>query len=133
MCCAQAPTLLEMLLRCWVQGRLGVASPEAGSLVAFARTLAPVVIDKFGAPYAERGSTKWAFAVALHAFIASVWPEGAVAGAVGALWRASAASLYAEPARHRGCVACMRACGCARTSLQETPFCRVPAWSCLLP
>jgi hypothetical protein len=74
-CTRQAPTLLEMLLRCWVQGKLGAgATPDAGELVSLPRTLIPVVIDKFGAAYTGK-SAKWAFATALHAFMTTSWSE----------------------------------------------------------
>ncbi len=74
-CTRQAPTLLEMLLRCWVQGKLGTgATPDAGELVSLPRTLIPVVIDKFGAAYTGK-SAKWAFATALHAHMTTSWSE----------------------------------------------------------
>ena len=74
-CTRQAPTLLEMLLRCWVQGKLGTgATPDAGELVSLPRTLIPVVIDKFGAAYTGK-SAKWAFATALHAYMTTSWSE----------------------------------------------------------
>ena len=74
-CTRQAPTLLEMLLRCWVQGKLGAgATPDAGELVSLPRTLIPVVIDQFGAAYTGK-SAKWAFATALHAFMTTSWSE----------------------------------------------------------
>ncbi len=74
-CTRQAPTLLEMLLRCWVQGKLGTgATPDAGELVSQPRTLIPVVVDKFGAAYTGK-SAKWAFATALHAYMTTSWSE----------------------------------------------------------
>ena len=81
-CTRQAPTLLEMLLRCWVQGKLGTgATPDAGELVSLPRTLIPVVIDKFGAAYTGK-SAKWAFATALHAYMTTSWSE-ATGGCLG--------------------------------------------------